>query len=82
MELKGTRGRFDTMKSSCTCRVATGSLRLGVLPRFWGCLGGKMAVSGRKLRRFGRAPPDLAPPPWAATGEFLAQKLDNGKATT
>ena len=35
-----------------------------------------MAVFGPKLRRFGRAPPDLAPPPRAATGEFLAQNLD------
>ena len=35
-----------------------------------------MAVFGPKLRRFGRAPPDLAPPARAATGEFLAQNLD------
>ena len=35
-----------------------------------------MAVVGPKLRRFGRAPPDLAPPPRATTGEFLAQNLD------
>ena len=35
-----------------------------------------MAVFGPKLRRFGRAPPDLAPPPRAATGDFLAQNLD------
>ena len=35
-----------------------------------------MAVFGPKLRRFGRAPPDLAPPPRAAIGEFLAQSLD------
>ena len=35
-----------------------------------------MAVFGPKLRIFGRAPPDLAPPPRAATGEFLAQNLD------
>ena len=39
-----------------------------------------MAVFGPKLRRFGRAPPDLAPPPRAATGEFLAQNLDLAKA--
>ena len=34
------------------------------------------AVFGPKLRRFGRAPPDLAPPPRAATGEFLAPNSD------
>ena len=42
---------------------------------FWA----KMAVFGPKLRRFGRAPPDLAPPPRAATGEFLAQNLDSAR---
>ena len=39
-----------------------------------------MAVFGPELRRFGRAPPDLAPPPRAATGEFLAQNLDLARA--
>ena len=76
VELKGTRGLFDTVKSNCTCSVATVSLRLGVLPKFWGCFGRKMAVFRPKMRRFGRAPPDLAPPPRAATGEFMAQNLD------
>ena len=76
VELKGTRELFDTVKSSRTCSVAAVSLRLGVSPGFWGCFGRKMAVFGPKLRRFGRAPPDLAPPPRAATGEFLAQNLD------
>ena len=76
MELKGTRGLFDTVKSSRTRSVATVSLRLGVSPGFWGYFGRKMAVFGPKLRKFGRAPPDLAPPPRAATGEFLAQNLD------
>ena len=76
MELKGSRGLFDTVKSSRTCSVATVSLRLGVLPGFGGCFGRKMAVFGPKLRRFGRAQPDLAPTPRAATGEFLAQNLD------
>ena len=70
VELKGTRGLLDTAKSSRTWPVATISLRLGVLPGFWGNFGRKMAVSGPKLRRFGRAPPDLAPPPRAATGAF------------
>ena len=80
MELKGTRGLFDTAKSSGTCSVATVSLRFGVLPGFGSYFGHKMAVFGPKLRRFGRASPDLAPPPRAATGEFLAQNLDLARA--
>ena len=38
-----------------------------------------MAFFGPKLRRFGRAPPHLSPPPRAATGELGAQTLDLGK---
>ena len=76
VELEGTRGLFDTAKSSGTWAVATVSLRLGVSPGFGGYFGRKMAVFGPKMRSFGRAPPDLAPPPRAATGEFLAQNLD------
>ena len=76
VDLKDTRGLFDTVKSSRTCSVATVSLRLRVLCGFGGCFGRKMVVFGPKLRRFGRAPPDLAPPPRAATGEFVAQTLD------
>ena len=76
VELKSTRGLFDTAKSSRTWPLATVSLRLGVSPGFGAYFGRKMAVFGPKLRRFGRAPPDLAPPPRAATGEFLAQNLD------
>ena len=80
VELKGTRGLFDTVKSSLTCGVATVSLRLRVSPGFGGYFGRKMAVFGPKLRRFGRAPPNLAPTPRAATGEFLAQNLDLARA--
>ena len=76
MELKGTRGLFDTVKSSRTRSVGTVSLRLAVLTGFWGRFGPKKAVLGHKMRSFGRAPPDLAPPPRAATGEFLAENLD------
>ena len=43
VELKGTRGLFDTVKSSLTCSVATVSLRLGVSPGFGGYFGRKMA---------------------------------------
>ena len=35
-----------------------------------------MAGFGPKLRRFGRAPPDVSPLLRAATGEFVAQNLD------
>ena len=80
VELSGTRGLFDTAKSVRTWAVATVSLRLGISPEFWGYFGRKMAVFGPKLRRFGRAPPDLAPPPQAVTGEFLAQNLDLARA--
>ena len=76
VQLKGTRGLFDTVKSSCTWGVASVSLRLGVLPGFGDYFGRKMGVFGPKLRRFGRAPPDLTPPARAPTGEFLAQNLD------
>ena len=74
--LKGTRGLLDTVKSSRTCSVATVSLRLAVLTGFGGRFGPKKAVLGPKMRSFGRAPPDLAPPPRGATGDFLAQNLD------
>ena len=76
VELKGTRELFDTVKSSRTWSVVPVSLRLGVSPGFWGDFGRKMAVFGPKVRRLGRAPPNLAPPPRAATGEFVAQNLD------
>ena len=76
VELKGTRGLFDTVKSSRTWSVATVSLRLAVLTRYGGRFGPKKAVLGHKMRSFGRAPPELAPPPRAATDEFLAENLD------
>ena len=76
VHLKGTRGLFDTVKSSRTWSVTTLSLCLGVLPGFGGYFGRKMATFGTKLRSFERAPPDLAPLPRAATGEILAENLD------
>ena len=76
MELKDTRGLFDTMKSSRTWIVATVLLLLAVLTRFGDRFGPKKAVLGHKMRRFGRAPPYLAPPPRATTGEFMAENLD------
>ena len=80
VELKGTRGLSDTMKSSRTWSVATVSLRLAVLTRFGGRFGPKKAVLGHKMRSFGRAPPDLAPQPRATTGEFSAENLDLARA--
>ena len=44
VELKGTRGPFDTAKSSRTCSVAAVSLRMGFSAGFGGCFGRKMAV--------------------------------------
>ena len=76
VELEGTKGPLVTRKSSRTCSVAAVCLCLAVLNEFQGCFGRKMAVFGPKLRRFGRAPTDLAPTPRATTGEFLAQNLD------
>ena len=76
MELKGTRELFDKVKSSRTCHVTTVSLRLAVLTGFRGRFGPKKALLGQKMRSFGRAPPDLAPPPRGASGKFLAASLD------
>ena len=80
VELKGTRGLFDTAKSSRACSVATVSLVLGVSPGFGGYFGQKMAVFGPTPRKFGRAPLHFAPPPRGTTGEFLAQNLDLARA--
>ena len=82
VESKGTRGLSDTVKSSRMCSVPTISLHLGVSPGSGGYFGREMAVFGAKLRRFGRAPPNLAPKPQAATAEFLAQYLNFRKGTT
>ena len=56
--------------------VATVLLRVAVLTGFGGRFGQKKAVLGQEMRSFGRAPPDLAPPPRVANGEFLAENLD------
>ena len=70
VELKGSRGLFDTVKSSRTWDVATASFRLGVSRGFGGCFGRKKAALGHKMRSFGRAPPDLAPPTGAPPVSF------------
>ena len=76
VELGGNKELLVTVKSSRTWSVATVCLRLAVLTRFGGRFGPKKAVLGHKMRSFGRAPPDPAPPPRPATGEFLAKNLD------
>ena len=75
MELEGNKGplsRESQAARECRSRLPLFGCFEPSLGLFWG----KMAVFSPKLRRFGRAPPDLAPPAWAATGEFLAQNLD------
>ena len=47
MELKGTRGLFDTVKSSRTWSVATVFLRLGVSRGFGGQIRVKPEAMGR-----------------------------------
>ena len=63
VELGGNKELLVTVKSSRTCSVATVCLRLAVMTGFGGRFGPKKAVLGHKMRSFGRAPPDLAPPP-------------------
>ena len=50
--------------------VATVCLYLVVWSGFWDFFEPKKAVSGHKMRIFGRAPPDLAAPPGAPTLSF------------
>ena len=76
MELEGKKGLLFTAQSRRTCSVRTGCCRLPVLTEFRGRFGPKKVVLGHKIRSFGRARPDLAPPPRGATGEFLAENLD------
>ena len=76
VELEGKKGLLFTGQWWRTWSVGTVCLRLAVMTGFRGRFGPKKAVLGHKMRSFGRAPPDLAPPPRGATGEFLAQNLD------
>ena len=74
-ELEGKNGIFVTGQSRLTWKVATVSLRLSILNGFRGSFGPKKTVLGQEMCSFGRAPPDLPPPPPGATGEFLAWNL-------
>ena len=67
---------FVKSKGRCTCGLGTISLRLSVLNGFRGSFGPTKLVLGHRMRSFGRAPSNLAPPPRGATGDFLAQSLD------
>ena len=76
VELEGKKGLLFTSQLRPMWSVGTLCLRLAVMTRFWGRFGPKKAVLGHTMRSFGRAPPDLAPPPRGATAEFLAINLD------
>ena len=87
VELKGTRGLFDTVKSSCTWSVATVSLRLGVLPGFWGLFWAKKgcfwpkncAVLGGHLQtwrpRPGAPPVSFRLRTWIWQGHHLGSRM-------
>ena len=87
VELNGTRGLFDTVKSSRTWNVGTVSLLLGVFARVWGlswakngCFGGtKCAVLGGHLPTWRLRP---GPPPvsfwlktWIWQGHHLGSRM-------
>ena len=76
MELEGNKEVFVMGQSRRTWSVPAVYLRLAVLSGFGCRFGPEKAVLGHKMRNFGRAPPDLAPLPRGATGEFLAENLD------
>ena len=87
VDLKGTRGLVDAVKSSLKCSVATNSLRLGVSPRVWGLfwtkkwlfLAQKCADLGGHLPAW---PPRPGPPPvsfrlktWIWQGHHLGSRM-------
>ena len=76
MELEGNKELLVTGKSRRMCNVAIVSLGLSVVTGYRGRFGPKKAVLGHQMCSYGRAPPDLAPLPRGATGEFLPQNLD------
>ena len=82
MELKGTRGLFDTVKSSRTWSVATVFLRLGVSPGFGGYFGRKWLFLHKTAHTWEGTSLAWRHRPGAATGEFSAQNLDLARPTT
>ena len=89
VELKRTRGLFDTVKSSRTCTPATVSLRLGVLPGFWGLFWAKIGcfLAQNRANLGGHLPtwhPRPGPPPvssWLKTWIWQGHHLDSKMAT-
>ena len=86
VELEGTRGRFDTVKSSRTCGVATVTLRFGVLPKFGGCFGQKSLFVAQNCTDLGGHlqtwRPRPGPPPvsfwlktWICQGHHLGSRM-------
>ena len=76
VELEGDKGLLVRGQPRSTWTVAIVPLRLSVLTWFRGRFGPERAALGHKMRTFGRAPPDLAPPPRGATAKFMAENLD------
>ena len=80
VEFEGKKGLFVTGQSRRTWSVATIYLVWPFSPGFGAVLAPKKMALGHQMRNFGRAPPDLAPPPRGATGEFWAQNLELARA--
>ena len=74
--MEGNKGMFVKGQSRRACSVATLSFRSSVLSRFQDYFRPKKAFLGHEMRSFGRKPPNLAPSPWGATGEFMTQIWD------
>ena len=86
VELKGTRGLFDRVKSSRTCSVATVSLCMGVSPGFGGYFRRRMAVLAQNCANLGGDLPTWRPRPgpppvsfwlksWIWQGHHLGSKM-------
>ena len=86
VELKGTRGLFDTVKSSRTWSVAAVCLRLGVSPGFGGYFGRKWLFLAQNSADLGGHLPTWrhrpGPPPvsfwlktWIWQGHHLGSKM-------
>ena len=86
VELKGTRGLFDTVKSSRTCIVAIVSLRLHVSPGFGAVLGEKWLFLAQNCADLGGHLPTWRPRPgppplsfwlktWIWQGHHLGSKM-------
>ena len=79
VELKGTRGLFDTAKSSRTCGVGAGSLQWEFHPGLGAVLGEKWLFLAKNCADLGGHLPTWRHRP-GLTAEFLAQNLDLARA--